>query len=170
MSNFLPPGLPSRPFKIDPYPYKLFISHAWNYTGDYDRLLKLLNSDLSFRWENLSVPEKRPLPFLWHLAKSYRFLVRQIDERISQADCLLVIAGMYVAHRGWIQSEIEAAQAFSKPIIAIEPWGSEKFPDALLQTATERVKWNTSSIVAAIRKRVVITPNLPRLTIPKPNF
>ena len=67
------------------------------------------------------------------LPKSYRYLVRQLDERISWADCLLVLAGMYVAHRGWIQSEIEAAQEFGKAIIAVQPRGNERFPEALMR-------------------------------------
>lgn len=132
--------------------YKLFIGHAWRYTEEYDRLVKLLNSNVGFRWKNLSVPAKQPLALLFHLSKSYRTLVRQIDDRISQADCLIVIAGMYVAHSDWIKLEIEAAQAFAKPIIAIEPWGSEKFPNALAQTAKVRVGWNAGSIIAAIRR------------------
>jgi len=97
------------------------------------------------------------------LPKSYRYLVRQIDERIAQADCLLVLAGMYVAHSGWIQSEIEAAKDFRKPIIAIEPRGNERFPDAVMHAADERVGWNSLSIISAIRKRA----GLP-LLIPPP--
>src|SRR5271157_4621266 len=81
--------------------YQLFISHAWDYKDEYARLVDLLNTHPFFQWNNLSVPEEKPLPFLLHLPRSYRYLVRQLDERISKADCLLVLAGMYVAHRGW---------------------------------------------------------------------
>jgi hypothetical protein len=49
-------------------------------------------------WENLSVREPNPLAVLVHLPTFYRYLVRQIDERIAGADCLLVMAGMYAAH------------------------------------------------------------------------
>ena len=48
-----------------------------------------------------------------------------------QVDCLLVIAVMYVKHRGWIQSEIEAAEEFGKRIIVVERWGQERFPTEL---------------------------------------
>src|SRR5262249_18550520 len=95
--------------------YKLFISHAWEYQSEYQGLVDLLNSDNSFRWDNLSVPSDNSFPVLALLPKSYRYLVKRLEEQISLADCLVVIAGMYVAHRGWIQSEIEAAKDFGKP-------------------------------------------------------
>jgi hypothetical protein len=147
--------------------YGLFISHAWDYQGEYEGLVNLLNTDRSFLWENLSVPEDRPLAFSVMLPKSYRYLVRQIDERISKADCLLVLAGMYVAHSGWIQSEIEAAKDFRKPIIAVEPRGNERFPDAVMHAADERVGWNSASIISAIRKHAVGTA-IPPSRIPPP--
>ena len=150
--------------------YGLFISHAWDYKGEYEGVVNLLNSDRSFLWNNLSVPEDKPLPVLLRLPKSYRYLVRQIDERISKADCLLVLAGMYVAHRGWIQSEIEAAKDFLKPIIAVRPRGNERFPDAVMHAANETVGWNTASIIFAIRKHVVgaiSRPSSPFMSPPK---
>jgi len=151
------PPLP--PFTLTPSRrYGLFISHAWDYKGEYEGLVSLLNTDPTFLWDNLSVPENKPLAILAPLPKSYRYLVRQIDERISKADCVLVLAGMYVAHRGWIQSEIEAAKDFGKPIIAIEPRGNERFPEAVMHAADESVGWNSASIISAIRRRAGLRP------------
>ena len=82
--NFLPP--PYVVFRR----YALFISHAWDYKGEYEGVVNLLNWDRGFLWENLSVPEENPLAVLLLLPRSYRYLVRQIDERVSKADCLLV--------------------------------------------------------------------------------
>ena len=41
--------------------YKVFISHAWDYSEEYDRAVQLLNGDWCFKWDNLSVPEDAPL-------------------------------------------------------------------------------------------------------------
>jgi MTH538 TIR-like domain (DUF1863) len=136
--------------------HQLFISHAWDYRAEYDGLVNLLQADLAFKWTNLSVPQDNPLQNPFHLPKSYRHIVRQLDERISKADCLIVFEAMYVAHRAWIQSEIEAAQDFRKPILAIAPRGQERFPEAVVQAATEQVRWNGASIIAAIRR--LVTP------------
>lgn len=134
--------------------YALFISHAWDYKDEYQRVVDLLNADASFRWENVSVPHDEPLPNLPALPKSDRYLVRQLDERIAKADCLLVLAGMYCAHRGWIQSEVEAAKDFNKPIIAVQPRGQERFPEVVRQAADEIVGWIGASIIGAVRKVV----------------
>jgi hypothetical protein len=134
--------------------YRLFISHAWDYGDEYDRFVKLLNSDLFFKWENVSVPKDDPLPLNPLFPKSYRYLVRQIDDRIKQCDCLLVLAGMYVNHRGWIQSEIEAAREYNKPIIAVEPFGNQRLPSMLTIQMIESVGWRRESVVAAIKKHV----------------
>jgi hypothetical protein len=131
--------------------YSLFISHAWDYKDEYDGIVKLLNGDISFNWENLSVPFNQPLPMSALLPKSHRSIIRQLDEKINKADCLLVLAGMYAAHRGWIQSEIEAAQEFGKPIIAIVPRGQERLPK-VIQAADETVGWASKSIIEAVRR------------------
>jgi hypothetical protein len=65
---------------------------------------------------------------------------------------MLVIAGMYVNHREWIQKEIDMARRFGIPIIGIEPWGSRVTPAQLRWTADEMVGWRTKSIVDAVRR------------------
>ena len=40
---------------------------------------------------------------------------------------------------------------FSKPILAVAPWASEKTSDYVKGKASKIVKWNTESIVEAIR-------------------
>ncbi len=161
--RFAPLGPPSRR-------YGLFISHSWDYRDEYERLVNLLNTDIGFLWDNLSVPEENPLSILMHLPKSYRYLVRQLDERILKADCLVVLAGMYVAHSGWIQSEIEAAQEFHKPIIAVEPRGNERFPEAVSHAAAESVGWNSTSIISAIRRHAGGPPMWPPFARRPPPF
>ena len=132
----------------------IFVSHAWDYDDDYQGIVSLLDADITFKWRNLSVPRDRPLP-PWSdvRPKSYRSIIRLLDDRVKEADCVLVLAGMYVAHAGWIQSEIDAAKEFQKPIIAIAPRGQERFPKALIDDADERVGWNSRSIIEAIRRR-----------------
>jgi hypothetical protein len=142
-------------FSIAPPPsrrYKLFISHAWDYKAEYEGVVGLLNGDWNFSWEDLSVPIEAPLLPPPLLPKSFRSIVHQLDERIKASDCVLILAAMYVGHRGWIQSEIEAAREFNRPIIAVAPRGQERFPEAVTRAAVEVVGWTTKSIVAAVRK------------------
>jgi hypothetical protein len=59
-------------------PYKLFISHVWNYNDEYWSVVNRLNEAPNFWWENLSVPEHDPLKFsdTEHLAKLLRDQMR----------------------------------------------------------------------------------------------
>lgn len=41
---------------------------------------------------------------------------------------MLVIAGMYVNYKYWIQKEMEIAGTYNKPLIGIIPWGQERIP------------------------------------------
>ncbi len=51
----------------------------------------------------------------------------------------------------WINIEIELAKSMNKKIIAIEPWGSERTSAVVKNAADKIVRWNTDSIVSAIR-------------------
>jgi hypothetical protein len=75
-----------------------------------------------------------------------------LDEQIRQASAVLVLAGMYVAYKQWIQYEIDRALSKGKPVIGIRPRGQERIPLAVAEAAKEMIGWNTESIVSAIRK------------------
>lgn len=153
LSVFEPPSSPPRK-------YAIFISHAWKHDYEYQALADLIKPDLDFNWENLSVTKSDPLELHEILSKSHRFLIRQLDCQIKKAECLLVLAGMYVAHSPWIQSEIEAAIEFNVPIIGIAPRGNERYPEAVMHAAVGRAGWNRRSVIDAIRQwaRPAIAP------------
>ena len=130
--------------------YRLFISHAWDYGGDYYRLVNLLEEAKRFRMIDYSVPQHDPL-----VVNNTRALQSALDRQVRQVNAVLIISGMYVNHRDWIQYEINLAQRYSKPIIGIRPRGSQIVPIAVQTAAIEMVGWNTKSIVSAIRKYAI---------------
>lgn len=127
--------------------YHLFISHAWKYDDDYRRLVNLLNTAPHFRWSNYSVPQHNPLD-----ANNTRKLEKELQDQIRPSSVVLVISGMYVNYREWIEYEIEVAEHYGKPIVGIRPRGAERIPVLVNKAAKEMVNWNTNSIVAAIRR------------------
>ena len=52
----------------------------------------------------------------------------------------------------WINIEIEIAKSYGKPKIGIEPWASEKTSKVVKDNADKIVKWQGTSIVAAIKE------------------
>jgi hypothetical protein len=127
--------------------YNLFISHSWAYSDAYKRLVALLDAKPYFSYRNYSVPKDDPI----HHAEYDYQLKLAIKEQMQPASCVLILAGVYANYSKWINIEIELAQQMGKTIIAIEPWGAEKTSAKVKNTADKIVKWNTDSIVDAIR-------------------
>ena len=127
--------------------YGLFISHAWTYNDEYYRLLEFLTNAPNFKFRNYSVPEHDPLD-----ANNETKLRKMLDSQIRPVNVVIVLAGMYATHRNWIQYEIDQAVGYSKPILAVHPWGQERTPVNVSNVADEEVNWNTASIVGAIRR------------------
>lgn len=128
--------------------YNLFISHSWAYSDAYDRLVDMLNSKAYFEYRNYSVPKSDPI----HNATNAQQLKEAIRKQMQPASCVLILAGVYSSYSKWINIEIELAQSMGKKIIAIEPWAAEKTSYVVKNAADRVVKWNTDSIVSAIRE------------------
>lgn len=129
--------------------YDLFLSHVWHRVenSEYYRLEMFLSEAPYFYWRNYSVPEHDPLE-----TKTDGELRQALDRQIAPINCFLVVSGMYVNHRRWIQEEIAIAISYGKPIIGVAPWGQERMPIEVQNVAKEMVGWQTSSIVAAVRR------------------
>ncbi len=129
--------------------YDLFLSHMWrsDENSEYYRLEKFLKTANNFSWRNYSVPEHDPLG-----TKTDKELQDALDRQIKPINCFIIVAGMYVNHRKWIQKELDIAKYYGKPIVGVIPWGQERTPVEVQNAAKEMVGWNTDSIVAAVRK------------------
>ena len=129
--------------------YNLFISHSWAYSDAYEKLIGLLDSKGGyFPYMNYSVPQDDPI----HNAPNQAALRAAIERQIKPASVVLILAGVYATYSKWINVEIEIAAQLGKPIVAIEPWGSEKTSQVVKDAADKIVKWQTDSIVNAIRE------------------
>jgi hypothetical protein len=129
--------------------YRLFISHSWAYGDAYDKLVSFFDEHPNFKWVDYSVPKDDPI----HSAPNQTALYNAIKNQISPVHCVLILAGVYSSYSKWIQKEIEIAkEVFSKPVVAIQPWAAEKTSKIVADNADEIVKWQSASIVSAIRR------------------
>ncbi|MGN0477398.1 MAG: TIR domain-containing protein [Ruminococcus sp.] len=127
--------------------YNLFISHSWAYSDAYDKLKNMLDVKPYFYYKDYSVPKNDPIhntPYTYQLKEAIR-------KQMQPASCVLILAGVYSTYSKWINIEIELANSMNKKIIAIEPWGAERTSTVVKNAADVIVKWNTDSIVSAIR-------------------
>lgn len=130
--------------------HNLFISHSWSYSATYEGLIALLSKRPYFRFKNYSVPRNDPV----HDADSDYALGQAIRNKMLPCGVVLVLAGVYATHSKWIDIEIDLAQSGfqnPKPIVAVEPWASQRTSRPVKDAADMVVKWNTESIVSAIR-------------------
>lgn len=131
--------------------YHIFISHSWAYPDAYEGLIKLLNKDPKFSYSDYSVPKDDPI----HNAGTSKELYDAIKAQVSKASVVIIMAGVYSTYSKWINKEIEIAQTeflIPKPIIAVEPWASEKTSVKVKDAADKIVGWNSSSIINAIKE------------------
>ena len=128
--------------------YNLFISHSWTYSNAYNNLTSMLDEAKYFDYKNYSVPKDDTI----HNASNSKELYEAIKNQVKYAHVVIILAGVYSSYSKWIDKEIEIAQNMGKPILAVEPWGSEKTSSKVKNAADRIVKWNTDSIVNAIRE------------------
>lgn len=131
-------------------PYKVFISHAWNYSDDYDRVVQFLEGASNFDYVNLSVPSHRGID-----ANDTDELKTLLRNQMRPANVFLIICGMYVSHSDWIDFEIEFSKRIGRPIIGILPRGSERVPITVQKAAVDMVGWSTKTIVESIRRNAL---------------
>lgn len=98
------------------------------------------------------MPKNDPI----HNADNDNGLYAAIKRQILPVHCVVMLAGVYSSYSKWIDKEIQISkQDFNKPIIAVEPWGSEKTSKLVKDNADAIVKWQSKSIVDAIREHSI---------------
>lgn len=127
--------------------YHILISHSWDYNDQYTTVKGWLDSTSYFRWTDYSVPITKPLD-----VDGIRAQKQSIRNRISMCSCVIILSGMYVAYSDWIDYEIDTAVSLGKPIIGVKPWGQERVPLKVQNSADIMVGWNASSVVDAVRQ------------------
>lgn len=126
--------------------YKVFISHSWSHVNDLRALRRLLNSRGYF---NVEFTEVSPSDLI--NSSNLNYVKQRLSEKIASSDVVLGIAGLYASFSDWMEWELDKAIENNIPIIGVIPRGHERVSSVVSSRAVEVVRWNTESIVAAIR-------------------
>jgi hypothetical protein len=126
--------------------YKVFISHSWSHIADLRNLRNLLENRGYF---NVEFEEATPdVP----INSDNAYYIRQrLKQKISSSDIVLGIAGIYASHSEWMEWELDKALELEIPIVGVIPRGAERISTVVSSRSKEDVRWNTESIVEAIR-------------------
>jgi hypothetical protein len=127
--------------------YRIFISHSWKYSDAYEKMIQFLD-DQNISYFDHSVPQNDPI----HTSGSDKDLRNAIEAKIKGCSGVIILAGVYATYSKWINVEVSLSQAYSKKIIAVEPWGSERTSTVVKDAADRIVKWNGKSLADAVRE------------------
>ena len=127
--------------------YRIFISHSWNYSNQYASIIDFLDRQ-GVAYYNHSVPKDDPI----HTTGSDQQLKEAIEAKIKGCSCVIIMAGVYSSYSKWINKEIEIAQKYDKPIIAVKYWGATKYSTVVMDAADKVVGWNSKSVADAIKE------------------
>ncbi len=130
--------------------YDLFISHSWSYHNHYMGLKRLLKQRPYFDFKDHSVPKHDPV----HTSGSDKALYEAIYNKMYNCHVVIIMAGVYATYSKWINKEIEIANRFGKPILAVVPRGNVNVSQVVQDNCDEIVNWSTESVVDAIRELV----------------
>lgn len=130
--------------------YRIFISHSWSYSEQYDKIEEFLKQE-NVNYYNHSVPKDDPV----HTNGTDAQLEAAIEAKVKGCSCVIILAGVYATYSKWINKEIQIAQKYDKPIIAVEYWGSERTSSVVKQAADVIVEWQAKSVADAVRKYAI---------------
>lgn len=128
--------------------FKIFISHSWAHSDDLESLQRLLNERGYFNVEFL---EASKVPINSESAP----YIKGVLKRILDSNIVLALAGIYASHSEWMVWEMDTAKDNGIPIIGVVPRGQERISSEVLTRSIVDVKWNTESIIAAIRQHAI---------------
>ncbi|MFM5643444.1 TIR domain-containing protein [Aeromonas caviae] len=128
----------------------IFISHSWGSHEELLRLRNLLNQRPYFKAEFSEVSKDIPIN-----SANSEYIKRVLSEKIRNSNVLLAIAGMYASHSTWMEWEMDTANRHGIPVIGVIPHGAMRVSQVVANRSIEQVRWNTESIVDAIRRRAI---------------
>jgi hypothetical protein len=127
--------------------YHIFISHSWSYPDDLKNLRNLLNERGYFNVEFEEASASEPIN-----STNAAYIKQRLKQKIAASNIVLGIAGMYASYSDWMAWELDKAIELGIPIVGVIPRGQERISTTVSTRSKEDVRWNTESIVAAIRK------------------
>ncbi len=129
-------------------PIRVFVTHAFRADDDYLRVFEYMEAASNFFYLNCSAPDRVPA------TGGKEALREELRNQIKASEVVLVTSSLFVENRDWVTYQMDAAQAMSLPLIALEPFGGlAEVPDEVRKRAAEVVGWNERSIVDAVKRQ-----------------
>lgn len=128
-------------------PIRVFVTHNWQDSDDYQRVFEYLESARNFFYRNTSTPDHPPTP------ANTETIREDLRRQINQAEVVVVVPGLYDTQPDLTIFQMNYAQSQNKPVVLMQNFGtSRELPKLLTDRATETVGWEERGMVDAIRR------------------
>lgn len=137
----------------------LFITHAWRYHDDWNKLGDLLNGYEPLEWRNFSVPWYDPAMDP-NTPIGAQFVAQWLEGQIIPSHAVLFLSSVYTqkSTRKWLEAEVEMARRHGKPVIGIPHSETNEFLEEARTLVDEVSAWDAASIVNAVMVRQGAAP------------
>jgi len=100
--------------------YDLFLTHAWHYTDEWQRVVAALDGYLPGKWRNWSIPW-HDTSIERHSAQGKAALEKLLDGHISMSSAILLLPEVRNLPDGamWLEKQLRIAAHHSKPVIGV---------------------------------------------------
>lgn len=126
--------------------YKIFISHSWQYTNTLEALRDLINERSHFSATYEESTKDKPIN-----SEDESYVKTRLTQKIGNSNIVLALAGVYASHSSWMEWELDKAIELGIPIVGVIPSGQERISTIVSSRSITDVRWNTESIITAIR-------------------
>ena len=129
-------------------PIRVFVTHAFQETDDYLRVFEFLESVDRFFYLNVSKPDNVPE------SGGVEAIKEELIAQIKESEAVIVLPSLYEDKESLARFLMDAADANSKSMIAIRPFGGLlETPQAVVERVKEHIEWNDREIVDALRRQ-----------------
>jgi hypothetical protein len=131
--------------------YDVFITHAWRYHDDWNRISSVLDNLTGFKWRNFSVPWYDPAMDP-NTKVGGDFVRNWLESQILPCHAILFLDSVYSVRsaRKWLDAEVEMARASGKPIIALPSFGAPGVGMAVASMVDAVIPWDGGVVAQAI--------------------
>lgn len=129
-------------------PIRLFVTHLYAPDEAYFRVFEYLESQPNFFYKNFATPEKPPR------TKEKEAIREDLRRQMTEAEVIVLLSSLHDRDPVLIEYQGLYAHSCDKPLIVMEPFGTEaKLPDKLREMADEVLGWNGRDMADAIRRQ-----------------
>jgi len=128
-------------------PYRVFVTHLFQPSEDYQRVFEYLESRENFFYVNSSNPDGMPS------AGGSEGIKQTLREQIKPAEVVILPVALFDANPDLVRFQMDVAQAFSKPILAVKAFGETvAIPQEVVERCDDVIDWNDRNLINAIKK------------------